>query len=412
MVALASQASIGLIESDFRVSAGIITLMVLLFYYKDLSPVPTGILSGIMVYLLRLLVHYISCGNINDVIFSYQQEMVVYITYPIIYLLLSRGKNKDNINFSFFVMVISDFCSNFIEVFLRLSTDIYASLKEVVITLFFVSLIRSAIVWAIINIIKYHKMLLIKEEHEERYKKLLLLSSQLRTEMYWMEKSMDLIENIMSESYELYEKINSNQDRDSWGDKVLTVAREIHEIKKENGLIIRGIREITENELKDKSMYLKNIISILSESMNREIKRTGKDIKLIFNTKKNFYIAKHYYIMSIFRNLIMNSIEAIPEGKKGFVIIVSHEEHEGWHNFTVYDNYGGIKKETLKHIFSPGFSTKINYSTGEVNRGLGLSFVKHLVEKQLGGTVSVDCIEGKETSFHISIPKKMLEEEV
>ena len=256
MVALASQASIGLIESDFRVSAGIITLMVLLFYYKDLTSVPTGILSGIMVYLLRLLVYYISWGNINDVIISYQQEMVVYIIYPIIYLLLLRGKNKDNINSAFFFMVISDFSSNFVEVFLRLSTDIYASLKEVVITLFFVSLIRSAIVWAIISVIKYHKMLLIKEEHEERYKKLLLLSSQLKTEMYWMEKCMDLIENIMSESYELYEKINSNQDRDSWGDKALTVAREIHEIKKENGLIIRGIRGITENELKDKSMDL------------------------------------------------------------------------------------------------------------------------------------------------------------
>ncbi len=106
----------------------------------------------------------------------------------------------------------------------------------------------------------------------------------------------------------------------------------------------------------------------------------------------------------------MNSIEAIPENRKGSEIIVRHEADEEQHNFIVSDNYGGINKETLKHIFSPGFSTKINYSTGEVNRGLGLSLVKYIVEDQLGGKVSVSSVEGKETAFRISIPKKILEE--
>jgi len=408
-VALASQASFGLIGSDFRVSAGIISFMVLLFYYKELKPIPTGILSGIMIYLLRLAVYYISEGHINDVIISYQQEIVFYIIYPIIYLLLNK-KNEDNINFVFLIMVISDFCSNYIEVLLRYSTDVFPSVKEISITLIIVSVVRSAVVWLILNGIKYYRMLLIKEEHEDRYKKLLWLTSQLRSEMYWMEKSMELVENVMSESYELYEKINVDYDRESWGNRALTIAREIHEIKKENGLIIRGVREITENELKDKSMDFKNIISILSEAMNREIKSTGKDINLIFETGKNFYISKHYYIMSVFRNLIMNSIEAIPENRKGSEIIVRHEADEEQHNFIVSDNYGGINKETLKHIFSPGFSTKINYSTGEVNRGLGLSLVKYIVEDQLGGKVSVSSVEGKETAFRISIPKKILEE--
>ncbi len=362
-----------------------------------------------MIYLLRLAVYYISEGHINDVIISYQQEIVFYIIYPIIYLLLNK-KNEDNINFVFLIMVISDFCSNYIEVLLRYSTDVFPSVKEISITLIIVSVVRSAVVWLILNGIKYYRMLLIKEEHEDRYKKLLWLTSQLRSEMYWMEKSMELVENVMSESYELYEKINVDEDRESWGNRALTIAREIHEIKKENGLIIRGVREITENELKDKSMDFKNIISILSEAMNREIKSTGKDIRLIFETGKNFYISKHYYIMSVFRNLIMNSIEAIPENRKGSEIIVRHEADEEQHNFIVSDNYGGINKETLKHIFSPGFSTKINYSTGEVNRGLGLSLVKYIVEDQLGGKVSVSSVEGKETAFRVSIPKKILEE--
>ena len=51
IVALASQISIGLITSDFRVSAGIIFFVLFLSYYEELKPIPLGILSGIMVFI-------------------------------------------------------------------------------------------------------------------------------------------------------------------------------------------------------------------------------------------------------------------------------------------------------------------------------------------------------------------------
>lgn len=410
IVALASQISIGLMNSDFRVSAGIISFIVLLFYYEELKPIPVGILSGMMVYFLRVIVYYLTKESIDDIIFSYLLEILFYIFYSIIYSLLIDRGNKRNINFIFIIMVISDICANIIEIFVRSSIDKSPFPWEVGTTLFLVSILRSSIVWFLLNGFKYYRMFLLKEEHENRYKRLLWLTSQLKTEMYWIEKNMDNIEKVMSESYELFEKINLNEDNESWGNRALSIARDVHEIKKENGLVIRGMQDITEKELKDKGMNFKDIMNILSETMNREIRLLDKDIEFIFNVKENFYTSKHYYLMSMLRNLIMNSMDAMPSSQKQGKINVSHEIDKSQHHFIVSDNGSGIDEEGLRYIFSPGFSTKINYNTGQVNRGLGLSIVQYIVEVQLEGKVDVSSIVGKGTSFYIHIPRIILEE--
>lgn len=409
IVSLASQVSIGLMSSDFRVSAGIIIFVIFLFYYEDLKPIQTGILSGIMVNFLRAAAYYFTSGNFNHVILSYQLEILFYAFYAIIYFLLTRKGDKKNINFLFFVMVISDFGANVIEVLIRNKLNSTFFTVGISLTLLLVALVRSGMAWLVLNLLKYYGMLLMKEEHEKRYKRLLWLISQLKTEMYWMEKNMDNIENVMSDSYKLFEMINHNEDRESWADRAVAIARDVHEIKKENKLAIRGIKEITEDELKDREMSFKDIVNILSETMQKEIRRLDKNIELVIDMGENFYTLKHYYLMSIFRNLIMNSIDAIPNTQEKGKIIFSHKTGDEQHVFIVSDNGAGIDEDGLNHIFSPGFSTKINYNTGEINRGLGLAIVKHIVEEQLEGKVSVTSTEGKGTKFYISIPKSLLE---
>ena len=410
IVALSSQVGIGLISSDFRISAGIMFFMIFLFYYEDLKPIQTGVLSGIMVSLLRSITYYFISGSFNNVILSYHIEILFYTFYAIIYFLLTNRGDKRNINFIFIIMVISDFGANLIEVFVRTKISATPFPWEISFTLFLVAIVRSSIVWLVLNLLKYYGMLLMKEEHEKRYKRLLWLTSQLKTEMYWMEKNMDNIEKVMSDSYKLFEMINLNEDKDSWADRAVAIARDIHEIKKENTLAIRGIKEITQDELKDKEMDFKDIVNILSETMEKEIRRLDRNIELVVNIEKNFYTAKHYYLMSIFRNLIMNSIDAIPDTQQDGKISISHRIDNDQHIFIVSDNGLGIDKEGLKHIFSPGFSTKINYNTGEINRGLGLAIVKYIVEDQLEGIINVSSTEGKGTRFYIYIPKSLLEE--
>ena len=68
------------------------------------------------------------------------------------------------------------------------------------------------------------------------------------------------------------------------------------------------------------------------------------------------------------------------------------------------DHGPGIPEENQPEIFCPGFSTKINYETGEVSRGLGLNLVHDLIKDQFHGTISLESVPGK-TTFTITVPK-------
>ncbi len=77
-------------------------------------------------------------------------------------------------------------------------------------------------------------------------------------------------------------------------------------------------------------MCFKDIVNILFETMEKEIRRLDKNIELVIDIEENFYTIKHYYLMSIFRNLIMNSIDAIPKQRNGRISI-SHKIDKDQH---------------------------------------------------------------------------------
>lgn len=218
------------------------------------------------------------------------------------------------------------------------------------------------------------------------------------------------IESTMTTSYKLFEKITDNEDSETWADSALTIAKDIHEIKKEYSLVVRGVKEALEDKLNDNGIYFKDIMKILKESMEKEVEFLDKDIKLYFYFERDFFTKKHYYLMSIFRNIIMNAIEAIKDKDKSNSIWFKHTENEMYHIFKIKDTGSGIKDEHLSLIFSPGFSTKINYTTGEINRGLGLSLVKDIITNALQGEIEVNSIIEEGTTFIIRIPKNVLEE--
>lgn len=337
-------------------------------------------------------------------------EILFYISYSIIYWLLTNKGKKKSLGTIFLVLIISDFGANFIEISSRSLISHNVGFSRIEFTLLIVSIIRSGIIWLVLVAFDYYGMLLLKRSHEERYKKLLLLSSKLNTEMYWMEKNMDNIENVMTKSYQLYEKINHNKDKEIWSDIALNISRDIHEIKKENGLVVRGIKEITEGELVTEGIKFSDIMNILRETMEREAKRLENTIEFKFHTGPDFYTKKHYSLMSILRNLIMNSMDALELEQDYKNVTVIHRLEGENHVFIVSDNGSGMSKKDLQRIYSPGYSTKINYNTGEINRGLGLSIVQYITEDQLKGKVKVKSTLKEGTEFIIYIPIKELED--
>lgn len=100
-------------------------------------------------------------------------------------------------------------------------------------------------------------------------------------------------------------------------------------------------------------------------------------------------------------NLISNAVDAyegIDRPDKRIEITLKDESDH--FSMEVKDFGAGISKENFAHLFKPFFTTKpIGKGTG-----LGLSSTKHIIEKEFGGTFTLQSEEGKGTSCLVRIP--------
>lgn len=105
-------------------------------------------------------------------------------------------------------------------------------------------------------------------------------------------------------------------------------------------------------------------------------------------------------IDQVFLNLIVNAVQAMPEGKMGLIDIRTDcNEREVW--IEVQDNGPGIPPDVMKKIFDPFFTSK-DPGTGT---GLGLSVSQNIIQ-QHGGKLEVSSTVGVGTTFKITLPIK------
>ncbi|MBP9854370.1 MAG: hypothetical protein KBD53_05845 [Candidatus Omnitrophica bacterium] len=103
-------------------------------------------------------------------------------------------------------------------------------------------------------------------------------------------------------------------------------------------------------------------------------------------------------------NIMLNAIEAMPNGGKLFVDasvipkkIKSTVAHNKIIEITIRDSGSGITEENLKHIFDPFFTNK------DFGTGLGLAIVQSIIENH-HGKISVKSKIGEGTAVIIKIP--------
>ncbi len=102
-------------------------------------------------------------------------------------------------------------------------------------------------------------------------------------------------------------------------------------------------------------------------------------------------------LLRVFNNLIKNAIQAIPEGRKGEVLVELAEAPDGGYIASVRDNGIGIDPALAERIFMPNFTTK---SRG---MGLGLALTRRIVESSRG-KIWFESREGQGSTFHVWLP--------
>ena len=408
LVVLASQISISMVAVDFRISVAVVLLPIFVFLSPGFPLLPVSLLSAPGVFILRVLFQWLTLGTPAGSWRAHAPEMLFYLIYGVLICLYFRQIPLTPFRWKKCLPLIAiDAVANFAELLVRLGKAALA--PDILLQLIAVGAGRSLLVLLAIRALDYYGFQVLHREDAERYQRLLLMTASLKSEVAWMDKGTVLIENTMNSAYRLYSQLRSGGADPDTVNTALTISKDIHEVKKEYFLIMRGISEALDAEAGREGMSLSELFSILAQSVDRLARVQGKQVVFDSHYENDFYTPCHYYLMSIFRNLLNNAVEAAGTGKPAHISLTQHTEGE-YVAFQVSDDCGGIPPERMGQIFAPGFSSKINYATGAVNRGLGLCIVKDLAEDELGGTVTVTSTGGG-TVFTIRIPKNRLEEE-
>lgn len=112
--------------------------------------------------------------------------------------------------------------------------------------------------------------------------------------------------------------------------------------------------------------------------------------------KKLYVSADRDQLSRVFKNIVTNAIQAIPEEMEGHIDIAIKEEN-GKVTVSVVDNGKGIPAEQSNKIFIPSFSTKTS------GMGLGLAISKKIIET-FGGKITFESVVDHGTVFFIELP--------
>ena len=405
LIILVAQVNLEIFGSNFRVSLGILMLPILVFLYHKYDLITVALLAGAGVFLSRVLLDTLRNGFTANVFWNESPEISAYYTYGFLcFLYFRRNHYVLKEKSCYWVLLAADYIANMVELLLRYRMN--TVILELHLDILLVAVVRTLILWTVITGLSQYRFLLIRSDHAYRYQRLILLISKLNSEIIWMHKNTAMIEDAMAKSYRLFSQLQEKQADPELARNALTVAKDIHEVKKEYLMILRGISEALELNLHDGDMLFSDILTVLQNSIRMLASEGGKKLDLQVSVESNFKTDKHYFLLSVFRNLLTNAVEANQEGS--ILLSLTQREQDDRFLFEVTDNGPGIPAENLEQIFHPGFSTKINFQTGEISRGLGLNLVEDIVKNQFCGTVRVESQPGK-TTFFITIPKEQLE---
>lgn len=231
-------------------------------------------------------------------------------------------------------------------------------------------------------------------EERRRTEQLLSIGATLYVETLYLQKSMEQIEKITANGFELYKELKEIDN--SLSLRALMLAQEIHEVKKDSERIYAGLSKIITAERTD--VYaLSDLLRLINDSNSRYSEFLQKEIQLEVSFNEDFQTKERILLLAMLNNIISNAIEAIEE--KGFVKLKVESSPE-YTVFTIENNGPPIPEYVLPVVFDPGYTTKFN-ETGMPSTGIGLSHVKTIVQR-LEGTIDISSSET--TTFIITIP--------
>ncbi len=151
-------------------------------------------------------------------------------------------------------------------------------------------------------------------------------------------------------------------------------------------------------EVKKRPLKVKALIEQICERMTGKIRKNG--ITLECNLKEVTISADEEGLRHVLINLIDN---AIKYSSQNSIVSISSYCFENEAYIEISDTGIGISEKDLEKIFEPYYRVQNDRSRKTGGTGLGLAFVKNMVEKQ-NGRIKVESVENRGSKFTVIFP--------
>lgn len=181
-------------------------------------------------------------------------------------------------------------------------------------------------------------------------------------------------------------------------------------IKEENQRMNRQVETILkasqlekqEVELALKPVHVHEIIKDVVDNFNLQLEEKKGRIELSLNAVNDLIDADEVHFSNLVNNLVDNALKYSKENIPP-VVKVSTQSNGKKFSFKVEDNGIGMTRDTLKKIFERFYRAHTGNIHNVKGFGLGLSYVKTMVEAH-DGDIKAESTLGKGSTFNIDLP--------
>ena len=186
-------------------------------------------------------------------------------------------------------------------------------------------------------------------------------------------------------------------------------------IKEENKRMNRQVETILKAALMDKQevqlllrpVHAHHIIKDVVENFTLQLEEKNGKAELVLNAENDLIDADEVHFSNLINNLIDNAIKYSKEDQPPMIKINTSSTPKSF-LIVIEDNGIGMNKETAKRVFEKFYRAHTGNIHNVKGFGLGLSYVKTMVEAH-GGEIKVDSVLGKGSTFTIELPLKKLQ---
>lgn len=183
-------------------------------------------------------------------------------------------------------------------------------------------------------------------------------------------------------------------------------------IKEENKRMNRQVETILkasqlekqEVELNLKPVHVHEVIKDVVENFALQLQDKQGRAELILNASTDLIEADEVHLSNLVNNLVDNALKYSKENVPPFVKITTQSNSKKF-SLKIEDNGIGMNRETLKRIFERFYRAHTGNIHNVKGFGLGLSYVKTMVEAH-EGEIKADSTLGKGSTFVVEFPLK------